>query len=532
MDEAAVWRRLFECPPLWFDSGHKTARAFTTKSCLRGLLSTGRTARRGLPKHESSSTKKTDHSVTSRPFDPNWTTDTQELATYLDDLCNRLAAHGRKGRARRQDAQPKFDASVRAIVLDLYRAHLSDPDLEVGIATGTGPLQKLGKSRYGASFVSARTFTDAMHALEGHGLIYKSRGHRHDTQGNRGRVARYKCTPALIGAMRKLGVSGVDLCKRKTTDGIRLKDEKKRLIEYGDTAFSNRARDRLSVINGELESHWADLALSDEQLASELRNVRGTRDDEAAQTFDFSARTVYRVFNNNDWGQGGRFYGAWWISCPSRLRPYILIDGKRTVEVDFSGLHAAMLYAQEGIAVPDDPYERCLAKRGDRAERALVKQTFNALLNADGVDRIKEIDGYSPDTTGRQWHDFKWFIVNSFPEFAQYFGSGVGLRLQRKDSDLAETVMLRFAAMGFGCLPVHDSFIVHHGLQDELGNIMRTAFEAEFGVAGNVGVDKGIGEVVVGNASPIEPDLDQLLCPTGYEARLVAFWTNKDRRSQ
>ncbi|WP_411233045.1 hypothetical protein [Marivita sp. S0852] len=43
---------------------------------------------------------------------------------------------------------------------------------------------------------------------------------------------------------------------------------------------------------------------------------------------------------------------------------------------------------------------------------------------------------------------------------------------------------------------MHDSFIVHHGIQDDLDQIMREAFKAEFGVTGKVGVDIGIGEVV------------------------------------
>jgi len=78
--------------------------------------------------------------------------------------------------------------------------------------------------------------------------------------------------------------------------------------------------------------------------------------------------------------------------------------------------------------------------------------------------------------------------------------------------------------MRYACLPVHDSFIVHHGLQDDLDQIMRDAFKAEFGVNGKVGIDIGIGEVVEGSDLPIEPDPDRLLHPVGYEARLHAFW--------
>lgn len=447
---------------------------------------------------------------------------------YLDTLCADLTGSetGERKRRRRRDAQPLFEAAIKAIVLDLYRAHQSDPTLEVGIGTGTTALQRKSKSRYGASFISARTFIDAMEALQREGLVVLSTPHWDDPEKKRSRVARYMATPSLLCAIDRVGASVVDLRRHKNAEGIRLKDGDKRLVEYGDEVFANAARDRLRSINDMLESHWADLALTDEELAAHLKEVASTRDDEAAQPFDFTARTVHRVFNNEDWAQGGRFYGAWWISCPSRLRPYILIDGKRTVEVDYSGLHAAMLYAQDGQPIPIDPYERCLTKLGNTAERKLVKQTFNALLNAEGVKRIGEIEGYSPEITGRSWDDFKWHIVGKYPEFRQHFGSGVGLRLQRKDSDLAEKVMLRFAAMRYACLPVHDSFIVHHGLQDELDQIMREEFEVEFGVSCKVSVD--FREVAGGSGLPIEPSLDQLLSPVGYEARLQAFWDQKE----
>lgn len=466
--------------------------------------------------------------MNARPFDPQWTTDHPALTAYLDGLCADLSLKEAGKRKRRRDAQPLFEAAIKAIVLDLYRARQSDPTLEVGIGTGTTALQRKSKSRYGASFISARTFIDAMEALQRADLIVLSTPHWDDPEKKRSRVARYVATPSLLCGIDRTGASIADLRRHRNAEGIRLKDGDKRLVEYGDEAFANVARHRLRIVNDMLENHWADLALTDERIATELKRIGGTRDDEAAQSFDFAARTVHRVFNNDDWKQGGRFYGAWWISCPSRLRPYILINGKRTVEVDYSGLHAAMLYAQSGQLIPDDPYERCLTKIGNKAERKLVKQTFNALLNAESVDQIGEIDDYLPEITGRCWHDFKQYVVSKYPEFRQHFGSGIGLFLQRKDSDLAETVMLRFAAMRYACLPVHDSFIVHHGMQDALDEIMRETFKVEFGVSGKVGIDIGIGEVVEGSDLPIEAEPDRLLHPDGYEARLQAFHDKRD----
>ena len=43
---------------------------------------------------------------------------------------------------------------------------------------------------------------------------------------------------------------------------------------------------------------------------------------------------------------------------------------------------------------------------------------------------------------------------------AHMFGSGAGLRLMRRDSDMTEHLLLRLAKRGIVTLPIHDSYIV------------------------------------------------------------------------
>ena len=486
--------------------------------------------------------KKTDRYAdeNARPFDPQWETVLPSLRDYLIGLADSLQEHEiasqSVGRSRRRKGAvlQKYRDAVQAIGLDLFRARLSDPRLEVGIGVGRPAVQKMCSDQYGAKFLSARTFEDALRTMRSLNLIIITTEHWDDPRKQESRVRRYQASPDLLAALRGAGASVVALRRRNDAENIILRGKKntktgkKPLVSYGVVAFANDARDRLKVINNMLDSHWADLALTDQQLAEETAMIAGKRDDEVTQSFDFAARTLYRVFNNSDWEQGGRFYGGWWMACPSKLRRYILLDGKRTVEVDYAGLHAAMLYAQTGLNIPDDPYEKCLSGSGNKAERNLVKRTFNALLNAGSVAGINEIEGYSENLTGQEWGDFKRFIVSCYPEFRSHFGSGVGLYLQRKDSDLAETVMLRFAAKGHPCLPVHDSFIVHHGLEDDLNSEMQLAFEAMFGAVGKVDSQIGIGELVKPTAEPIAPDIDALLNPVGFDGRLQAFRNARD----
>lgn len=471
----------------------------------------------------------------ARPFDPQWEAALPSLNDYLTGLADSLqeaeiaSPDVHRERRRKGPTLLKYRDAVQAIALDLFRANLMDPCLKIGIGTGTSALQKMCSGQYGAGFLSKRTFFDAMQALQAAGMIEEATSYWHDPTGREGHVRRYQATPVLLEAMHNAGATYATLCRREAAEGIILKSKKnkktgkKPSLAYGDVAFANEARDRLHVINRMLSNNWADLALSDKEVRRKLREIAFFRGKTPAHPPDYTARTVYRVFNNNDWEQGGRFNGAWWIGCPSPLRPYILINGKRTVEVDYSGLHAAMLFADAEKDIPADPYARCVVHTGGQDERKLVKLTFNALLNAESMKQLGKVKGYSKDLTGRDWDDFKRFIASSFPDFKEHFGSGVGLKLQRKDSDLAEAVMLKFTDMGYACLPVHDSFIVHHGMQDVLTDTMKATFEDMFGVVGETASDMGIGETVEGIGEPIDANIEELVNPTGYERRLHTF---------
>ena len=103
------------------------------------------------------------------------------------------------------------------------------------------------------------------------------------------------------------------------------------------------------------------------------------------------------------------------------------------------------------------------------------------------------------------------------------FFTGSGGVLQRIDSDLAERVMLRFLDYGrpVPVLPVHDSFILHHGYQHELKAFMELEFYKMFGQEINVELEYG-GPTSNHDASA-PTNLDDLLeTLPGHEKRLMA----------
>ena len=53
---------------------------------------------------------------------------------------------------------------------------------------------------------------------------------------------------------------------------------------------------------------------------------------------------------------GGRYYGGIETWMKRELRKYIYINGRKTVELDYSGLHLRILYNMDKLECPADPY--------------------------------------------------------------------------------------------------------------------------------------------------------------------------------
>ena len=218
----------------------------------------------------------------------------------------------------------------------------------------------------------------------------------------------------------------------------------------------------------------------------------------------YTHRTVYRVFNNGSFDQGGRFYGGWWQQIPSGLRKHITIDGQWTIELDYSALHPRLIYAERGIQYEGDPYDVGL----DESLRPLVKVTFQKLINGGSYPRHPRPGSGEPSfdavEMGMSWRQFVDTIKDHHSSISDLFGTGIGLRLQRKDSDIAQAVMLKFNKLDTVMLPVHDSFIVEGMDYMSLQAAMSEAMKEFSGVAVPIKVTK-----LDAADSKTEPDLSK-----------------------
>ena len=380
-------------------------------------------------------------------------------------------------------------------------------------------------------------------------LVEKVSDGRKHPDAKQGIPTQIRAKQSLIDFLQQGDVSPFDF--DNTYPQIVLKSDKrsgKEIIDFEKTDLTNAMESKITRINNNLLNHWADIAIPHEDLIA-LKD-KGVFLEETL----YRRRKLHRVFNNSTFEDGGRFYGGWWQGIPSRLRPFITINGKETVELDYSSIHPRMLYAHIGMECPDDPYDVGL----DPKYRDLIKKAFNALINASG--RIQQFnnpeDGpvFDEDEIGMSWNEFLKHIKSYHPKLKGLFGTGIGLKFQRIDSDIAEATMLHFARQNIPVLPVHDSFIMHHGYEDELRSVMTKEFENEVDASIPIKIDRitpdqkairqkhDIERGLYPNFDPttsiheITNDLDVLLDRNHeygkYQERLDLFWANRKSSSE
>jgi hypothetical protein len=186
---------------------------------------------------------------------------------------------------------------------------------------------------------------------------------------------------------------------------------------------------------------------------------------------------LHRVFHRSDFANGGRFYGAHWQNIPAEGgRDRITINGQPTIEIDYRGLHIRLLYQEAGRPMPADPYDVDGWPR-EQAKLALLI-AINARSHISAVralaDAIRgDANVSDPFATGDR---LLKAVKARHPDIAWALASDAGVRLMRKDSELAERIMLETVrALGIVPLAVHDSFIVPTSQGGRLMETMESA---------------------------------------------------------
>jgi hypothetical protein len=422
----------------------------------------------------------------SRPLDVWRISQYPEVKSVVHHIFSEMEA---AGIVRKRYAE-KLRRHVQAIVLDLFVAHRTDPVMYISYSRNKNDF-KAG-SRYRAVFFGYSHTLETVDFLKANGYIEHVAGYHGKT---RSRQSRMRATNKLIGLIEDHYVEQWMLERDEDEPIIILKDKKKRKMEYEETAETIQMKENLKKINRGLKKHAIHLYIPDEEL--KLLNERLKRDPEKG-AIDFTQKRLKRVFNNGSFKQGGRFYGGWWQNIPREYRQWIRINTKHVSEIDYSGLHINMLYALEGLPLPKGDVYHIDGYSNDSTFRAFLKRMLLIMVNSSDreaarkalhsevhLDKGLKLPTEIRSTKKADIYPLMDAFENKHRRISKYFCSGKGVDLQYYDSQLAEKVMLKYLPHS-AILPVHDSFIIHHGLKDYLERTMKKAFRELFGVQGKV----------------------------------------------
>jgi len=419
--------------------------------------------------------------LNARPLDVHTWSDHPEVNVFVNDIYSQLSSI--KGNER---INKKL---LKVVLLDLYLAWCTDPELMIMFSRDNNAYK--AKSRYNEINIGKKVI-GVVNNLVNEGIIEEKRGFKDRIHGI-GFQSRLWASPALKDKFKSARFHQFQFCDHEGRESIVLRDENKEAVEdYSDNAFTTFSRSLLSEYNALLANTHIDIFDLDKPVI-EIGSGSKTMKLAINQRDKF----VRRIFNNSRWDEGGRFYGGWWQRCPKTYRENIVFDGVVTAEIDFSGIHIVILYAQEGInywaEVNEDPYSIHGINNidPDIDLRASAKLLLLTAINAKTPEKAfgafrQQAESGSPEKrlTNEQLNSMLNELKRKHEPIAHKLASGAGIELMYVDSQITERLIERFTRH-YRCpiLTIHDSYIVPFGYDRILHREMQAAFEAITGVS-------------------------------------------------
>ncbi len=406
----------------------------------------------------------------------------EELLAFAADLANELERHEGRERTRSADQKIAFANTVHALLLKVL--HSSRNPHKHPILLSLHQPDYLSSNRYRPMPVSYRNLVAAYWGMRNRGLLLQLEKGWYSKEKKQGKKTGFVASKKLqrelqrftaqVGQLPQIPIETIIL--KGTVNG------RNQQIAYSDTPETIRMRETLKRINSCFASHEFGLSLTTAEI-TELANLM--EKDRSKGHLDLSQNRLRRIFAASSFELGGRFYGGWWQHVPKFYRQFITIDGEKTCEYDFEQMNPHIAYLHLGKDLgKEDAYSRVFGEE----HRDVAKVAFNAMLNARSqlTHKPRNLD---LEDRPFSWPELRNKVLESHRPIEELFFQGLGLRFQFVDSQIAEQVLLSFLPDDAPCLPIHDSFIMHHrygdgsgGLEETMRQVFRSIMGSDIGV--------------------------------------------------
>ena len=419
----------------------------------------------------------------ARAFNPFLCAKTDKLMTLIAEVQTQMsgyeAYYGTRKRARRPADQVTYDRTVEAILCDLCAVELGSENDSIHLPLSNKVLRS--KSRYKGTALG-KTLPDILKVMSAPEMSFVSveKGHSTfkivDDELNvafaGGQQTILKAGPKLLSRIERFDITRDDMGQAPEEEVLVLRAPKRHsnsnaeYQEYEDDKATIALRQQMTDINA-----WLDTA----DITCNLPQV------------DPAHRRLRRIFNNSDFGQGGRLYGGFWQAMSSDERQeHILIEGDCCVELDYGQMSLAILYGLTGTKPPEGDLYDLSAEGIPTDYRKGIKTVIQALINSSKVP-TKMPKGVRKLIPSRYTiKDILEAVARKHPAIYPQMTSGIGMQLFRKESDILVDVLETLRSEGIVALPVHDAVIVMDEHHLQATKIMKEVFEGHTGITPEV----------------------------------------------
>lgn len=414
-----------------------------------------------------------------------------------------------RGKAWRKDDLATHSTRVRKLLANAMRTYFYRKTPAVLYFTGAASKHYKNEP----SWMRHGALGDVTAILEKAGLMTRVKGEAMPAHSKRKSTASaYAATQKLIDIAGECGVSAGSICTDYKPEwrvqlfgpkpkpvydfnkGGLIHARKGELIPFTPSNQEQEWIDTLGAINAFYRQQ--DIAPGSSPLNTQRwlkkQNANPERSGVEYRRPERFQTDLYRVFNDGDaakptFAKGGRLYGGWWMSEPEEARKAIVINGQKTVEIDYAECHARMLYHLEGIdnreplyALPEITAYEQQEGLEEGTFRPCIKWLFQVLINCKG--RPDQAD--KPDDVvippGFTINQLVGFIEAKHQPIAHRFKTGAGLDLMRIESDIALEIITTAMHEGWVALSIHDSFITTMDKKDRLNELMVQSYVKRF----------------------------------------------------
>jgi len=397
------------------------------------------------------------HSV---PLDVGLYSPHPEVDEFIDEICRRYTPEYMSKKRGRKGYDDPTRRAMRCLILHLYQTWRTDPTLYTGMPFTK---QAYKKGRLNKIHVSYRV-VEVAKALINHGLLTKHGGYHN---GAEGRVTRVRPTQLMHDIFEDRDMYPEMIRPHPTKSEVLFLYKDGKSVEYTDSRMTNHLRQEVQAYNDMMSRHHVGIFNRENDWSLIEYESDGKKYQTKVPT-DQSKKYVVRIFND-DFMTGGRTYRHWPVQVHSEERKNITIDGWYSVEVDFSAMHPAMLYAEEGIRLQQDPYASPADLPG--WGRDCAKVVMNAAINARTIDSA--LQGAQKSIRDKLKKRFTIdevrygldHVTAANEPISSYLCSDMGRVLQAFDSTIMWGVLSVLTKRDIPAIPIHDSVIVR--VQDE-----------------------------------------------------------------